>query len=80
MLERELRTLTNGLLWGAYGLSAAFGAMVRRSHFCTLGANADAVSIGDRTRLRLWLLAIAVAILGFNCLVGAGWVQARDSV
>jgi uncharacterized membrane protein YedE/YeeE len=45
-----------------------------------MGAVADIVNMGDWTRMRMWLLAMAVAILGFNGMVAAGWVQAADSV
>jgi hypothetical protein len=45
-----------------------------------MGAVADIVNIGDWTRMRMWLLAIAVAMVGFNLMVGVGWVQAGQSV
>ena len=45
-----------------------------------MGAVADIVTIGDWTRMRQWLLAIAVAMLGFNAMVGMGWLQASNSV
>jgi uncharacterized membrane protein YedE/YeeE len=61
-------------------LSAAFGALAQRTHFCTMGAIADVVNMGDWTRMRMWVLAIAVAIVGFNGMVGAGWIEARHSI
>ena len=30
--------------------------------------------------MRMWVLAIAVAVLGFNGMVGAGWIEARQSI
>ena len=80
MTEFDLPALTSRLLWGAFAGSAAFGALARRTHFCTMGAIADAVSMGDWTRIRMWVLAIAVAIVGFNGMVGAGWIEARHSI
>ena len=80
MQESDLPGLTAQVLWVAFALAAAFGAIAQRTHFCTMGAVADIVSIGDWTRMRMWLLAIAVAMLGFNLMVGLGWVQAGQSV
>lgn len=68
------------MLWVALALSIAFGAIAQRTHFCTMGAIADIVNIGDWTRMRMWALAVAVAIAGFNAMVGLGWIQARHSI
>jgi uncharacterized membrane protein YedE/YeeE len=79
MQESDLHTLTTLLLCSAFALSAVFGALAQRTHFCTMGAIADVVNMGDWTRMRMWVLAIAVAIVGFNGMVGAGWIAARHS-
>jgi uncharacterized membrane protein YedE/YeeE len=50
------------------GLGAAFGFVARRGRFCTLGAIEDSVYANDTRRLRSWLLAIAVAIVGVHLL------------
>jgi uncharacterized protein len=39
----------------------------------------DIVNLGDWTRMRMWVLAMAVAMIGFNAMVAAGWVQAADT-
>jgi uncharacterized membrane protein YedE/YeeE len=57
-----------------------FGAIAQRTHFCTMGAVSDIVNMGDWGRMRMWLMAIGVAMLGFNGMVAAGWVQAGQSV
>ena len=80
MQESDLPGLTAQVLWSAFALAVVFGAIAQRTHFCTMGAVADIVNIGDWTRMRMWLLAIAVAMLGFNLMVGLGWVQAGQSV
>ena len=80
MQESDLPGLTAQVLWLAFALAAVFGAIAQRTHFCTMGAVADIVNIGDWTRMRMWLLAIGVAMLGFNLMVGLGWVQAGQSV
>ena len=46
----------------------AFGFVARRGRFCTLGAIEDSVYSDDTRRLRTWLLAIGVAIVGVHLL------------
>ncbi len=80
MQESDLPGLTSTFLWVSFALGIAFGAIAQRSHFCTMGAIADVVSMGDWTRMRMWALAIGVAMLGFNGMAALGWVDAADSV
>lgn len=80
MSDAELSGLTTRVLWAAFGLAAAFGAIAQRTQFCTMGSVADIVTMGDWTRMRRWVLAMAVAILGFNTMVAAGWIQASNSI
>jgi uncharacterized protein len=80
MQETNLPGLVNQVLWAAFGLAVVFGAIAQRTHFCTMGAVADIVNMGDWTRMRMWVLAIAVAIIGFNGMVALGWVEAKNSV
>ena len=58
--------LLRTLLGLALGL--ALGYVARRGRFCTLGAIEDAVYGADTRRLRMWLLALAVAIAGTHAL------------
>jgi len=80
MQEADLPGLTSKLLWAAFGLAVIFGGIAQRTRFCTMGAVADIVTMGDWSRMRMWVLAIAVAMLGFNAMVGLGWVQASNTV
>jgi uncharacterized membrane protein YedE/YeeE len=80
MQESELPGMVSQVLWAAFGLALAFGAIAQRTHFCAMGAVADIVHMGDWTRMRMWLLAIAVAMLGFNAMVALGWLEARHSI
>ena len=56
----------------AFAGGLLFGAVVHRTHFCTMGAIADLVLFQDWRRMRAWLLAIAVAILGTQALGASG--------
>ena len=80
MTEAELPGLISQVLWAAFACGVAFGAVAQRSHFCTMGAVSDIVNMGDWTRMRMWLLAIAVAMIGFNVLVYSGALDAKHSV
>ena len=63
------------IAWLAFGLAFVFGAVANRMNFCTMGAITDVVHVGDWRRLRMWLLAIAVAIAGVAALDVAGQVD-----
>ncbi len=80
MQESNLPALVTQLLWASFALALAFGAIAQRTHFCTMGAVADIVNMGDWTRMRMWLMAMGVAMIGFNVMVALGWVQAGQSV
>ena len=80
MHEADLPGLTATVLWAAFALAVAFGAIAQRTHFCTMGALADIVTLGDWTRMRMWGMAIGVAMIGFNAMVALGWVDAANSI
>ena len=79
MQESDLPGLTASVLWAAFALAVVFGAIAQRTHFCTMGAVADIVNIGDWTRMRMWVLAIGVAMIGFNAMVGGGLDRGRPT-
>jgi uncharacterized protein len=80
MQEAGLSALTAQVLWLGFALALVFGAIAQRTHFCTMGAVADVVGIGDWSRMRMWALALGVAIIGFNTMVGLGWLDAGQSI
>ncbi len=80
MTDVDLDSVATRVLWASFVLAVLFGAVAQRTRFCTMGAIADAVNVGDWARARMWALAIAVAVLGFNGMVALGWIEARDSV
>jgi uncharacterized membrane protein YedE/YeeE len=61
-------------------LAFVFGAVANRVNFCTMGAITDVVQIGDWRRMRMWLLAIAVAIAGANALEAAGLIDLSKTI
>ena len=65
---------------GAFALAFVFGAVANKTNFCTMGAVSDWVNMGETSRFRMWLLAIAVAILGSTALAAAGLVDFSKSI
>ncbi len=66
--------------WGGLLIGVAFGFVVYRTNFCTMGLVSDILSFGDYRRFRSWLLAIAVAVLGVGLLQMAGILNPADSM
>ena len=66
--------------WCGFALGLVFGAVGNKVNFCTMGAVSDVVNIGDWSRMRMWLLAIAVAIVGSYALWRAGVVDLSKSI
>ena len=64
----------------AFALAFVFGAVAQRASFCTMGAITDIVNFGDWGRMRMWMLAIAVAIAGAGVLQAAGLVNLTKSI
>lgn len=75
-----MQALTQQVLGAVFLLSVLLGAVGQRTHFCTMGAVADIVNMGDWSRMRMWALAAGVAMLGFNTFVALGWVRADQSI
>jgi len=65
---------------GAFALSFVFGAVANKTNFCTMGAVSDWVNMGDLSRMRMWLLAIAVAVLGTSALQLTGTIDLAKSI
>jgi uncharacterized membrane protein YedE/YeeE len=55
---------TSQILCLSFFGATLLGLLMRQTNFCTMGAIADCFLMSDYTRLRQWLLAIGVAILG----------------
>ena len=67
------------VVWGGFILGFVFGAVANRTNFCTMGAVSDVVNMGSWGRMRMWLLAIAVAVLGTQSLQLAGQIDLTKS-
>ena len=63
-----------------FPLAFVFGLTAARTNFCTMGAMSDIVNMGSWARMRTWMLAVAVAILGTAWLSYSGQVDLAKSV
>lgn len=76
----DLLTRKHTVLWAAFGVSVLFGWIAQRTQFCTMGAISDVVNMGSWTRLRMWGMAVGVAMLGFYGLGSLGWIDTSMSI
>ena len=80
MTEADLAGLRWQVLGLGFALAFCLGWIAQRTHFCVMGAISDAALTGDLTRARMWMLAVAVAVLGFALLSHFGWLQAHQTL
>jgi len=76
----DTSNLATTIAWWGFGLGAVFGFIANKSNFCTMGAVSDIVNMGDWGRMRAWLLAIAVAIIGTNALAYLGYIDLTKTI
>jgi uncharacterized protein len=72
--------IVSTVVWGAFILAFVFGVVASKTNFCAMGAVSDVVNMGDWNRMRMWLLAIGVAILGTAGLQLAGAIDVAKSI
>jgi uncharacterized protein len=72
--------ISNLVVGAGFGLGFAFGLVAARTNFCTMGALSDVVNMGHWGRVRMWMLAVAVAVVGTGWLSYGGQVDLARSV
>ncbi len=63
------------ILLAVFAVAAIMGAVANKTRFCTMGAVSDWVNIGDTGRMRAWVFAMAIALVGVLVLEAAGSVN-----
>ena len=63
------------VLTAVFIIAVIMGAVVNKTHFCTMGAVSDWLNIGDTGRMRAWVFAMAVALLGVVALEFSGTIN-----
>ena len=79
MTYADFASAQSFFLWSTFAVALVMGAVVNKTNFCTMGAVSDWVNMGDTGRLRAWLLAIAVGVLGVAGLEAAGLVNVSST-
>ncbi|MEY2797722.1 MAG: hypothetical protein RLZZ119_1204 [Pseudomonadota bacterium] len=76
----QIRSLGSQALLITFVITAALGAIMQRTNFCTLGAVSDGILMEDWSRMRQWCLAIGIAILGVTFMSHLGWIDVTKSL
>ncbi len=80
MHAEQIQEITHLVVWLGFSLAVIFGYVANKTSFCTMGAVSDVVNMGDWGRMRAWLLAIAVAILGTAILEYVGYLDPAQTI
>ena len=72
--------LQTQVLWAGFAVYLVFGALAQRTNFCTMGAISDIYNMGSWTRMRMWGMAVGVAMIGFFAMAWVGWIDPRQSL
>lgn len=80
MTAEQLQWQTFAVLAVAFAASMGLGFMLHRSHFCAMGAISDWLLMGHRQRARQWVLAVAVAMVGFAALMWFGHISPLNTI
>ena len=73
-------SLSTLVIGGGFAVAFAFGLVAAKTNFCTMGALSDIVNMGHWGRMRMWMLTVAVAIIGTTALSALGMVDLAKSV
>jgi uncharacterized protein len=76
----DLQQLKTTVLWASFAVSLAFGFIAQRTQFCTMGAISDIVNMGSWTRMRMWAMAVGVAMIGFYGMGAMGWIDTGKTI
>ncbi|HSJ79630.1 MAG TPA: YeeE/YedE thiosulfate transporter family protein, partial [Thiobacillus sp.] len=79
MIYEDFLSAQSFFLWSTFVIALIMGAVVNKTNFCTMGAVSDWVNMGDTGRMRAWVLAIAVGVLGVMGLEAAGMVNVTST-
>ena len=79
-MSAEAANLAPLVVGGGFVVATVFGWVAAKTNFCTMGALSDVVNMGHWGRVRMWALAVAVAIVGTSALVHFGLVDLTKAV
>ncbi|MCW8956773.1 MAG: YeeE/YedE family protein, partial [Gammaproteobacteria bacterium] len=68
------------VLWSVFAIAFIMGAVANKTNFCTMGAISDWVNMGDTGRIRAWILAMAVALIGVIIIEASGTASVASTL
>ena len=80
MPEINLSLIASQVLWSTFAIACLVGIVMQKSRFCTMGAITDILIMGEWTRMRQWIMAMGVAILGVGYLTASGQIDTAKSI
>ena len=80
MQVAEVISLETQVLWATLAVAIAFGALAQRTNFCTMGAISDIYNMRSWVRMRMWGMAIGVAMIGFYVMAWLGWIDPSQTI
>ena len=80
MIFEDFSTAHQTVLLAVFGIAFVMGAVVNKTNFCTMGAVSDLVNMGDSGRIRAWIFAMAVALIGVIVLEATGVVSVDQTL
>ena len=80
MPEIDLNTVASNVIWTTFAVTVLLGIVLQKTRFCTMGAVTDLMVMGEWTRMRQWLLAIGVAIMGVGLMSYLGMIDTSKSI
>ncbi|HAF44756.1 MAG: transporter [Sideroxydans sp. GWF2_59_14] len=76
----DASNLITFIVLSGFALGVAFGFIANKTNFCTMGAISDVVNMEHWGRMRAWLLAMAVAMVGVSVLAYTNAVNFSESL
>ena len=80
MIFEDFASAHQLVLLVVFGIAFVMGAVVNKTNFCTMGAVSDLVNMGDSGRIRAWIFAMAVALIGVIVLEAGGVVSVDQTL
>jgi uncharacterized membrane protein YedE/YeeE len=80
MSTEALTASQHWVLTAGFLVCMAFGYVIQRSRFCTMGALNDWLNLDDTQRLQMWALALGLSVLGFQAMSSLGWIDPLQTI
>jgi uncharacterized protein (TIGR01244 family) len=80
MPDIDLNSISQSVLWGTFLITILLAIVLQKTRFCTMGAITDIMIMGEWTRMRQWLMAIGVAVIGMAFMSSSGMLDPGKSI